>query len=225
MSKKNRITEVILIVTIIAFVLIRGLWVKYALSSAVSAYSDSLKLQREETYQTFYDTSFDIAEKKYHIVNEVKISVEDVRETAELEVLQVSDIEYVFNKGNTQIWTAVKGHGVYTVNLSLGEFLVDNVRQYVLVRIPYPKLSTAGLDYEYESYLFENGIFNGNTKDGVDKAREDLKAAQNQLQAKLVSNQFYYETAQKSAEDIIRSLVMSCNPSVADLVVKVEFVE
>lgn len=227
-SKRKQIL-VILMCFIILVIAVGTFFVTKALSTVVSAaesaYMDALRTQREETYQSFYQTSFAIAEEKYHVENEVTISVENVSESAELEVLQVSDIEYVYSEGNTKIWTAVKGHGVYTVNLSEGEFLIDNARQYVLVRVPLPELNRAGLDYEYENYLFEDGIFNGSTKEGVSLARDDLKTAQNQLQEKLSSNQFYFESAQKCAEEIIKNLVKNCNPDVTDLTVDVEFID
>lgn len=228
-SKKRKKIRIALIFWIVIGIVAAAGLVSYGLNvgvvAAKSAFSDSLEQQREETYQTFYERSFDIAEEKYHVANRVTISVEDVREEAELEVLQVSDIEYVYNEGNTKIWTAVKGHGVYTVDLSLGEFVVDNARQYVLARVPAPRLGSAGLDYEYENYLFEDGIFNGSTKEGIDLARNDLRTAQNQLQVKLSSTQIYYENAQRSAEEMIRNLVKNCNPDAARLVIDVEFID
>ena len=229
-AKRKQIITILLCL-IIVMIAIGSIFVinalNIAVSSAESAYSDSLKMQREETYQAFYQTSFDIAEEKYHVENAVTISVEDVRESAELEVLRVSDIEYIYSKEDEDArrWTAVKGYGIYTVNLSMGEFLIDNTRHYVLVRVPEPELARAGLDYEYESYLFEDGIFNGSIREGVDLAREDLKSAQNQLQIKLTSNQLYYESAQKCTEEIIRNLVKNCNPDVSDLIVNVEFID
>ncbi len=226
--RKRKITiimSLLLIMVLLITGVVVGIALRTAASAAKSAFSDSLKLKKGETYQAFYQTSFDIAEEKYHVENKVTISVEDIKEIAGLEVLQVSDIEYVYNEGNTKIWTAVKGHGVYTVDLSLGEFLVDEARQYVRVRVPSPQLGRSGLDYEYENYLFEDGIFNGSTKKGVDLAQNDLKAAQNQLQVKLTSTQIYYESAQKCAEEIIRSLVRNCNPGVTNLVVDVEFID
>ncbi len=226
--RKRKITiimSLLLIMVLLITGVVVGIALRTAASAVKSAFSDSLKLKKGETYQAFYQTSFDIAEEKYHVENKVTISVEDIKEIAGLEVLQVSDIEYVYNEGNTKIWTAVKGHGVYTVDLSLGEFLVDEARQYVRVRVPSPQLGRSGLDYEYENYLFEDGIFNGSTKKGVDLAQNDLKAAQNQLQVKLTSTQIYYESAQKCAEEIIRSLVRNCNPGVTNLVVDVEFID
>lgn len=217
--------SVFLIIVLIIACIMLNFALRTTASAAKTAFSDSLKMKKEETYQVFYQKSYDIAEEKYHVANTVSISVEDVKEIAELEVLQVSDIEYVHSEGNTKIWTAVKGHGVYTVDLSLSEFLVDNARQYVCVRVPSPQLGRSGLDYEYENYLFEDGVFNGSTKKGVDLARNDLKNAQNQLQIKLTSTQIYYESAQKCAEEIIRNLVKNCNPDAIDLVVDVEFID
>lgn len=220
--KEKIIGKRVLIVLILVVVLV---CVVEACSAAKDAYEEALAEQSQTTYQAFYSNAFDMAEKKYHVSNEVKISIEEVRETAQLEVLQVSDIEYVFHEDNNKIWTAVRGHGVYTVDLTLSEFVIDNARQYVLARVPEPKLNTAGLDYEYENFLFENGIFNGNTSEGVNLAREDLKNAQNQLQVKLTSTQSYYETAEKSARELIEQLVKNFNPEVPGLVVEVEFID
>lgn len=228
-QNKKGISNAVLICGIIVLLFGSGFMVKQAAkittSSAMNSFKNSTAKQRDETYQDFYQKSFTIAEEKYHVANQVTISVGDVREEAELEVLQVSDIEYVFREGNTKIWTSVKGHGTYTVDLSLAEFLVDQDRQYVLVRVPSPKLSTAGLDYEYENYLFEDGVFNGSTKEGFGLAREDLRKAQNQLQIKLASTQSYYESAQNSANEIIENLVKNFNPEATELVVAVDFVD
>lgn len=229
LTQKRKKMMVILIATFVIIVLVAFVMLKCAFSiassSASDTFSDTLEQQKEETYQMFYQTSYDIAEEKYHVANKVNISVEELREEAMLEVLQVSGIEYVYNEGNTKIWTAIRGYGVYVVDLSLSEFVVDNERQYVLVRVPYPQLSSEGLDYEYENYLFEDGIFNGSISDGVDLAMNDLKKAQNQLHKKLVSSQAYYDSAQKSAEVIITRLVKNFNSEVVGLNVEVEFVD
>ena len=139
--------------------------------------------------------------------------------------MRVSDIEYVFHEDNKEIWTAVRGHGVYTVDLTVSEFIVDNERQYVLARIPSPRLNTAGLDYEYENFLFSKGIFNGNTSEGVELARQDLKIAQNKLQVKLLTTQMYYERAENSAIGLIEKMVKNFNPELPSLVVEVEFID
>ena len=159
LTLKERNTIMATLILISAAVVIIGIFliqkaVSIATTSATDAFSEALDNQREETYQHFYQTSCDIAEEKNHVANEVTITVEEVRKESRLEVLQVSDIEYVYNEGNTKIWTAIRGHGVYTVDLSLSEFIVDNDRQYVLARVPRPQLNTAGLDYEYNNYLF-----------------------------------------------------------------------
>lgn len=194
-------------------------------SSANEAFEQALDEQREATYQKFYQTSFEIAEKKNHVSNDVNIVIGDVREESQLEVLEVSDVEYVTHEEDAIIWTSVRGHGIYTIDLTLSEFIIDKERQYVLVRIPRPQLNTASLDYQYKNYLFENGIFNGNTSEGVNYAREDLKNAQNQLQEKLTSTQAYYESAEASAKKLVTSIIKNLNKQLPELVVEVEFVE
>ncbi len=194
-------------------------------SAAGEAYHQALEEQSRETYESFYESAFSAAEKKYHVSNEVKITIENIREESELEVLQVSDIEYVFHEDNNKIWTAVRGHGIYTVDLEISEFVIDSERQYVLARIPKPRLNTAGLDYEYENYLFKDGIFNGNTSEGVALARQDLKTAQNQLQEKLLATQAYYEMAENSAQELVEKMIRNFNPGLPGLTVEVEFMD
>lgn len=218
----GRIVGILFIVFILAAVI---LIVDKVSSSAKNAYAQALEEQNKETYEMFYNSAFGMAEQKYHVSNDVKITIEDIRKVSELEVLQVSAIEYVFHEENNQVWTAVRGHGVYTVDLTLGEFIVDNARQYVLARIPQPKLNTVGLDYEYENYLFKDGVFNGSTSEGVNLAMEDLKRAQEQLQIKLTSMQEYYDEAEASARRLIEEMVKNFNAEVPELAVEVEFVD
>ena len=193
-------------------------------SAAKETYARTLEEKSRETYEFYYENAFEAAERKYHVSNEVTISVEKIREESELEVLQVSDIEYVIREDNRKSWTAIRGHGVYTVDLEMSEFIIDQERQYVLARIPEPGLNVAGLDYDYENYLFESGIFNGTTSEGVDRAMEDLKTAQNRLQAKLLSTQVYFEMAEDSARALIEGMIRNLNPGLPGLTVEVEFI-
>lgn len=230
-AKQQNPKIMVVLIVLILVVVVAGIFLfNYALTeaseSAKNAYQNALDAQKQEAYECFYNAGYRIAEEKYHVENNVTISVENVKEEAQLEVLQVSDVEYVHDEeNNTKIWTAILGHGVYTVDLSLAEYLVDNERQYVLVRVPEPQLNIAGLDYQYENYLFEDGVFNGSTKKGVDRAMGDLKTAQNQLLVKLTTTQTYYENAEKSAKMMIENLVKNLNPDVANLIVDVEFVD
>lgn len=207
----------------IAALFIVALVIEQGLTAAKETYAQTLEGKSRETYEFYYENAFDAAERKYHVSNEAKISVEKIREEAELEVLQVSDIEYVIREDNRKSWTAIRGHGVYTVDLEMSEFIIDNERQYVLARIPEPGLNIAGLDYEYENYLFESGIFNGTISEGVDRAMEDLKTAQNRLQAKLLSTQVYFEMAEESARALIEGMIRNLNPGLPGLIVEVEF--
>lgn len=188
------------------------------------AFNRAFEKHSEETYQEFYQTAYDAAEKKNHTKNDASITVVDIKEKANLEVLQVSGIEYIMHEDDAEYWISIHGSGVYTVDLTVSEFVIDNERQYVLARIPKPRIENVGLG-EHKKYFFGNGFFNGNISKGVDLAIEDRKSAQNQLQIKFASSQDYYEMAERSAEKLIKSLIESLNPGLPELVVEIEFIE
>jgi hypothetical protein len=223
-------TVVVLICLIIIIGSVSIVLIQKSFSSLTASASDkfqgTLESQKEETYQKFYQISYDAAEKKYHVENNVTISVENVEKENELEVLQVSDVEYITSEEISTRCTAIRGNGTYTVDLNRAEYLIDNERQYVLVRVPNPHLKMVGLDDKYENYGFEeNGMFNGNIKEGVDLARKDLQTAEVQIQEKLATTQSYYEYAQNSARLMISNIVKNLNPEIPNLTVDVEFVD
>lgn len=189
-----------------------------------TAFNRAFEKHSEETYQEFYQAAYDAAEKKNHTQNDASITVGDIKEKANLEVLQVSGIEYIIHEDDTGYWISIPGSGVYTVDLTVSEFIIDNERQYVLARMPKPRIEDVGLG-EYKKYFFDNGVFNGNISKGVDLAIEDRKRAQNQLLIKFASSQAYYEMAERSAEKLIKSLIESLNPELPELVVEIEFIE
>ncbi len=55
------------------------------------------------------------------------------------------------------IWLQGSCTGIFTVNLNAGEIIVDDVNDYVLVRIPRPSLTT------FETPDFEVMYYNSNT--------------------------------------------------------------
>lgn len=65
------------------------------------------------------------------------ISIEAAQEVSRLEVLTVSDSEFVIKDSGksdpTISWLEVQGIGVFTVDLTACEFIADSERQYVLV--------------------------------------------------------------------------------------------
>ena len=202
--------------------------VKKAAASAKTTYGISRDEKAEEVYNEYYQRSFDKAEEKNHVSNRVDIVIDDIKELAEYEVLSVSDVEYVIpdkKRDNADVWLKVEGEGVFTTDMDLSEFVVDQESGFVLVRLPAPVLSHVRITNR-ETLLYEDKSFrNYSNADGADRAREMEKRGLEQLRSYMKTNQNFYKCAQKNAEIFITSLVKECNPDLPDLKVMVEFFE
>ncbi len=219
---------VILVILIIVFF-------RFALKKGVNAFQDTYKQVesqvKEEKKEEFYQKGYEAAEKENHVSNRAGISVENIKETANLEVLEVRDVEFVFqgadeNDKNITVWLEVPGTGVFTVDLQASEFIVDNKRNYVLVRVPKIELSECKVDYANVNKLrFENDIFNDSIAVGEDMAQEMLKDGYLLIQKEFLSNQWYYNSAESAAENLITNMIKEVNFNISDLQVEVEFME
>lgn len=197
-----------------------------------------------EVYDAFYESSYKFHEQQHHVSNEISITIGSLQEQAKLEVLKISEVDYKTPEedernmietikksisgllfGNVISWLEVPGYGVFTVDLRSSEFIVDNERQYVLVRIPSPELSEFTIDYANVELLnFEDtGIFKNSARVGENIAREQLQSAELSMRQKANSNQDFYQSARESAITIITTLVKQLNPSLPNLSVQVEF--
>lgn len=196
-----------------------------------SAYDTAKAEKSEEVYRTFYDMSFQAAEAEHHVSNDIGISLTSLQEVDKLEVLQVSDVEYVIldkedNDQNITSWLEVPGTGVFTVDLVIAEYTVDVQRQYVHVRIPRPSLSEFSIDYGNIKQLFWNDdIFNGSVKAGEDLVREQVREGSLLLKQYMTSNRMIYEGASDAAKRMVANLVEQFNPDVPNLTVEVEFID
>ena len=220
---------VLVVLIVITIALFRNVISKGA--SAISkGYSTTFEEEKESAYQTLYQKYYDEAEAKYHVSNRATIHIDGIKETNKLEVLRVSDTEFIIedgdnNSGNVTSWLEVIGNGTYIVDLSLAEFIIDSERAHVSVRLPFPELTNITLDYpSLETLLFEKGgIANGNYKEGVALADKQLREADVKIRKELASNENYYKNAQNAARSTIQILIRQMNPDVADLSVDVEF--
>lgn len=197
--------------------------------SAKEAYRNAKSQAAEEAYNKFYDTAYASAERKYHVSNNVSIEVAAVREEANLEVLTVSDIEYVIeseknNSNGIEVWMEFYGDGVYTVDMKASEFIIDSNRQYVLVRVPSPKLTNSRIT-QANMLLWQDGVWNKSYSSGNELATDMRSAGYAKLNNYMKSNAKFYKSAKASAQTIISELVKGMNSDLSDLVVEVEFVD
>ena len=225
----STIAIILIIILITATGLLVPLTVRRGAEALINSYSTAYALEKDAAYQTQYQKYYDKAEKAYHVKNRVAISIGDLKEKAALEVLKVSDVEYIIdsadeNPNNISSWLEVPGMGTYVVDLKAAEFIVDDERSYVLVRAPYPELTNITIDYANVNKLFfKNDLLNDSYKVGEELAHQQLGAAELLIRKEFASNQYFYLSAQKAARTTIQCLVRQMNPGVENLVVETEF--
>lgn len=225
------ILAIALILILVSSVLIVRRSVALGVSGAKDSFSDSYENARSDTYQKFWDTAYHIAEESHHVSNDVAISISAVKEKSSLEVLKVSDVVYIVSdaedtKSGTTSWLKVNGTGVFTVNLTAAEYLVDNNRHYILVRIPSPILDPDNISIESVESLFykENKWSPDNSvQSGEQLAQAQLNEAQQRIQEDFLENENYDKIAKASAKSMVSALIKGLNSDIDDLQVNVEF--
>lgn len=190
-----------------------------------------LEAAQNEAYKEAYDEAYNKAKEEHLVTNKVAIVVDTLRETAELEVLKVYDVEYVItdkesNDDGITSWLMVPGEGTYTVDLTAAEFIVDKERGYVLVRVPEPELKNPTLiEDKVEPLFYRNNGFDESIKAGEELINEQLSKASMEIKKALGSNPNFYQAAENSADRMIKALVKALNQNVENLVVDVEFMK
>ena len=192
-----------------------------------AAYGDA----RSAEYTKFKEKAYEIAEKTHHVSNDVTISLNAVKEKSNLEVLKISDVVYIIDDGKendsgTISWLKVNGTGVFTVDLKAAEYLVDNSRCRVMIRVPTPVLDNKNISIDdFESLLFNENKWepSNSIKNGEELAREQLSEAQSKMQEDFEANENYSKLAKSLTESMLRTLIQSLNPDIPDLEVDVEF--
>lgn len=226
----------------IAFVLITCLIVllsvfivRYSISKGVSTAKDTFKEAYEEskadTYEKFKEAAYKLSESGHHVRNRVAISVHAVKEKAELNVLKVSDVVYIINdknetKSRSVSWLKVSGAGIFSVNLTEAEYVVDNSRQYVLVRVPRPVIDSSNISIENaETLHFEENKWKkeNSVKSGEELARDQLSEAKQRIQEDFEANEQYSKLAESSTKSMLSSLIKGINPDAKEIQVEVEF--
>lgn len=232
-SKKVTVTITVCLVLIVALVPSSLLLLKNGIEAGASAlinsYTAVYNSEKDASYEKLYKTAFDRAERNYHVSNTVIISIGKLEESQKLEVLKANDVEFITedrdsNSGNVTAWLEVEGEGTFVVDLQAAEFIIDNERQYVLVRIPNPELTNITIN-KTTRRLFVDEWANGSYSVGVDLALKQRNEASLQIQKALLSNQFIYSSAKDVAVSMIQNLVKQFNPDIPGLTVDVEYME
>lgn len=248
MRKRNRVEKqkkkdkfnVLIYLSLIAFVIFSGACCYYFRQSVLKmasatqqAYQKTKAEESGKVYDDFFDAGKNFAEEQLHSSNRVYIQIGKIQEEEKLEVLRVSDVDYIIwdkddkdNKYDITSWRKVPAMGVFTVNLKASEIIKDDERKYVLVRIPSPQLTDFTLDDENkETLFFHTGLFDNSPGDGADITAEQDKEAYRNLKKSMSTNSDYYQQSKDSAKTTIKNLVAQMNPDINGLIVDVEFID
>ena len=191
---------------------------KNAKLSCSSNFSDAFTITRDEWFQFFYQKAYDFYERRNHIKNRATITISNIKEENSLEVLKVSDCYVKYQPSDDSSianrWVEFHGSGVYTVDMSLSEFIIDDYNKYIIVRMQTPQLGPIALDKETKIHYIEEKWRDGNEEEGIDLALEDRKAAVREITKQLESNDENLARAKSSAESLIQSFVKNVNPTI-----------
>jgi len=196
----------------------------------MSRMKNAYEIADQNVYNSFYQTAFDVAEARTHVSNYAVISVEGIQEVSRLEVLTVSGSEFVIKdadeRDKTTSWLEVQGIGVFTVDLSAGEFIVDAERNNVLVKVPKPALTECKVSGTGKQF-WRNGsiIFNGSVAEGVRLSQSQMSEGRMKLEDSMRQSRTFNEASKDATIHMIEALVQQWNPNVPGLKVEVEFIE
>lgn len=217
------------IIAFVACICIAVALYQYGTKKINDVYMAAYSAQKEETKNLVEMNFYDAAESKYHASNKVSIYIENIAEEQKLEVLDVSDVEFIIedsadNESNVLSWLEVPGTGTFVIDLQKAEYIIDNERKHVLVRVPYPELTNVEIEYgNVQKLRFIDDVFNGSYKEGEELAKQQLDTADLLIKKEFISNQNFYHSAQEAARSTIINRVLQWNPDIEDLTVEVEF--
>ena len=182
-----------------------------------TAYSET----KDKIFDQFKKKAYDYFEEKNHVSNRATLTIGNIKEENSLEVLSVSDSWVKISdpdKDNdkTRRWVEFNATGLYTVDMSTSEFIIDDYNNYIIVKLKTPQLSHIDLDTNSKAYLYkyEKGFFelNGDYDSGVKMMLNDRAEALDKLTEQLESNDANLARAKKSTENIIRTFLKNVNP-------------
>ena len=232
-NRKERIStgicSVLMTVFVVASIIVSHNTLIDGAAAVSDGYESAFASEKEASYQALYNKYYDKAEADHHVANRASIYIGNIREIEKLEVLKVRDVEFVVNNsddnsGNIISWLEVPGEGTFVVDLSAAEFVVDNERSHVSVRLPHPELTNVVIDYSnVKKLVFINDMLNDSYQVGEALARKQLGEGDLLIKKEFAANEYFYLNAEASAISSIQYIIRALNPAVAELTVDVEF--
>ncbi len=240
-KKHSKIINSIIIIFIIAVFVAAGIiFMRKAFARAKEAsentFSKVYEKTKQDTYDKFKQQAFEYFEHENHVKNRGTITIGNIKEENLLEVLSVSDSWVKISdpnesNDNTTRWVEFNATGVYTVDMNVSEFIIDDYNNFVLVKLKTPQLNHVALDdssIEIYNYDYETGFLkiNGDYKKGTEMAIDDRAEALSKLTEQLENNDENLSKAKISAENLIKTFIKNVNTDIilTDNDIQVEFI-
>lgn len=238
-KKNNNILWTIL--PILACIIL-GVIIYRMLSQSISVCSDaagpsfesSYAQTKEDVYNNFYNMAYQSAEQENHVSNRVEITIEQIKEISKLEVYEAYDTEYVIHKYEEyqyESWYEFNGTCTYSIDLEKSEFIIDQQRSAVTVRIPEPEQ-----EYDIDTpkrLLFADdtvkigsvSLNDGSTLTGINDANNSEVEGREKIEDYFINNDKLTNNAKDAAKKLLTSLIKKVNSDVDDLNIRIEFFE
>lgn len=205
--------------------------IKKGVTTATDSFQEAYNESKDETYKKYKEMAYKLAEEGYHVSNRATISIYGVKGKKDLNVLRVNDVVYIIKdknetKSKTSSWLKVSGKGVFSVNLTAAEYVIDNARQLVLIRVPHPVVDTSSISIdETETLHFKENKWSrdNSVQSGEELAMELLGEAKQKIQEDFEANEQYAKLAESSTKSMLEALIKGVNPDAEELKVEVEF--
>lgn len=234
--KNNGIVgDIIIMLVAVLIIIITFIFVKNTLVSGIAnfahSFSEASETKQEEAYHLYYDDAYnkayEKAMKENAISNNVYISVNSIKEMSKYEVLTVIEDATVMEteeqkKLGIYSWTRCKGKGVFTVDLSQSEILVDHSNYYISIKIPHPKFTYVPLNDKIETLFYIDTrkvlfVFpKKDTKTGLNIYDQQKSAANEKIYNSIKNNNDYVKKADDFAKSSLSNLVKTLNPDIAE---------
>lgn len=207
-------------------------------------YRSAKDAAKQETAENYYNAALELSESAHHLSNDITIQIQGITEIRNLEVLNVFLTDYQIWPeqeasggildavtdpliGDAEAWIRFNGIGTFTIDLQNTDFILDEQRKAVLVRVPSPVMGQILIQQDEDDVLYTSsaGLFNNSSDTGNQLVLSLTQKAQQDMTAKARSNPEYYAQAKASAEKTIIQLIKNLNPDLPDLTVEVEFID
>lgn len=228
----------ILIVTLcITFFVIVPNRVNEGVEFAETAYIEAENNTEKEIRQTIFAAAYLYSEKQNHVSNTATAMIKNIEMTKKLEVLNVSNIGYVFtgtgttdevspeqvfyNNKNITGWFEIKATGSFTVDLTRAEVVSDNERKHISIILPSPEVQ---VKTKFSAPYVEGGKFDDKTSDGKIIADNACSVGLKYMRNTMNSDPNYIQSAKQAAKKLITNMIKNLNAEeIPDLSVNVVF--